>query len=284
MEAGRPARRRIGDLPAGRVGQRCPVRDRRGDPGPVAPPPIAEHSRRAADHPGALTGGGIPTSAPASFAGSTVTRNAAAQHLQPASGDGATSAAVASGGATIRENAWSIPYSGGGSPLLSFPYFPLYTLDYIQGSVLFPGGYQLATLDGNVDLRAQAMNSTGVTYSWDTTNLTHATGITVSGTGNYDLTFTWDDTVTTAAVDSVTLTATNSSSQQETQTYYFEVPTGSITTPPAARAGPARSRPTRSAAGDPSWTATASASTPTRARSTPRSRCRATTRTFPDSP
>ncbi len=61
--------------------------------------------------------------------------------------------------------------------MLSFPYFPLYTLDYIQGTVLFPGGYQLATLNSNVDLRAQTSGTTGVTYSWNTSNLTGATSI-----------------------------------------------------------------------------------------------------------
>ena len=210
---------------------------------PAVPPTI----------PGYLAGGGIPTSASASFAGSTVTRNAAAQQLQPGSGDGTASAALASGGATIRENAWLTPYLGGSSPLVSFPYFPLYTLDYIQGTVLFPGGYQLATLDGNVDLRAQAMNSTGVTYSWNTSGLTDANNITVSGTGDYDLTFTWDQTVSTAAVDSVTLTATNSSSQQESQTYYFVVPTGSITTNTGSASWPASFSPDTVSRGAPSW-------------------------------
>ncbi len=114
------------------------------------------------------------------------------------------------------------------SPLISFQYYPLYTLDYIQGNVLFPGGEQLATLDGNVDLRAQVKNTTGVSFSWNTTGLTNATNIVTSGTGNYDLTFTWDTLVTTAATDSVTLTATDVNSHQESQTYYFEVPAGNI--------------------------------------------------------
>ena len=70
--------------------------------------------------------------------------------------------------------------------------------------MLFAGGEQLATLDGNVDLRAQVKNTTGVSFSWNTTGLTNATNIVTSGTGNYDLTFTWDTLVTTAATDSVT--------------------------------------------------------------------------------
>ena len=111
---------------------------------------------------------------------------------------------------------------------ISFPYYPLYTLDYIQGNVLFPGGEQLATLDGNVDLRAQVKNTTGVTFSWNTSGLTNATNIVTSGTNDYDLTFTWDTLVTTAATDSVTLTATDVNSHQESQTYYFEVPAGNV--------------------------------------------------------
>ena len=111
--------------------------------------------------------------------------------------------------------------------------FPLYTLDYIQGTVLLPNAFQLATLDGNVDLRAQATGTTGVTYSWNTTGLTDATGI--AGASTYDLTFTWSQHVATAAVNSVTLTATNSSSQQVVQTYYFQVPAGNVTTNTGSR-------------------------------------------------
>ena len=122
---------------------------------------------------------------------------AAAQHLQAGSGLSATPDASGSPtGPTITENPSSTPYSptsgGFDSPLISFPYYPLYTLDYIQGNVLFPGGEQLATLDGNVDLRAQVKNTTGVTFSWNTSGLTNATNIVTSGTNDYDLTFTWD--------------------------------------------------------------------------------------------
>jgi len=134
----------------------------------------------------------------------------------------------------IPENAWSLPYSGGGSgdssgsPLVQ-PAFPLYTLDYIQGTVLFPNGYQLATLDGNVDLRAQVTGTTGVTFSWNTSGLTHAQSTTITGASTYDLKFTWTiGNLTAPAVDSVTLTATNGSSQQVVQTYYFQIPTGEV--------------------------------------------------------
>ena len=122
-----------------------------------------------------------------------------------------------------------MPYGPpGGLDTPSAPAFPVYTLDYIQGTVLPPNGFQLATLDGNVDLRAQATGTTGVTYSWNTSGLTEATNI--AGASTYDLTFTWATTVSTATINSVTLTATNSSSQQVVQTYYFQVPEGSITT------------------------------------------------------
>ena len=95
------------------------------------------------------------------------------QRLQGGTGFSATPDASGSPtGPTITENPSSTPYSptsgGFDSPLVSFPYYPLYTLDYIQGNVLFPGGEQLATLDGNVDLRAQVKNTTGVTFSWNT--------------------------------------------------------------------------------------------------------------------
>ena len=51
----------------------------------------------------------------------------------------------------------------------------------------------------------------------------------------------------------MTLTATNSSSQQETQTYYFEVPTGSITTNTGSASWPGSLSPDTVAAGDQSW-------------------------------
>ena len=41
-----------------------------------------------------------------------------------------------------------------------FTNFPLYTLDENDGTVLFPGADQLATLDGDVDLRAQVSGTT----------------------------------------------------------------------------------------------------------------------------
>ena len=169
-----------------------------------------------------------------------VTRNAAAAALaqgsatvsspvtaSPAAAVAATSPTVT----TIDENASSLPSSTSGNSseaaMEEFTYYPLYTLDYNQGTVLFPGGYQLATLGGQMDLRAQTSGATGVTYSWDTSDLTGATSI--SGTSTYDLTFTWPTFMySSGVVDSVTLTATDGGEQQESQTYYFRGPGGYI--------------------------------------------------------
>jgi hypothetical protein len=89
----------------------------------------------------------------------------------------------------------------------TFTNFPLYTLDYNDGMVMFPGFNQLAFRGASVDLRAQVRNTAVQSYSWDTTNLTDATGIT--GTNTYRLQFSWKTTVATSKTDSVTLTVTN---------------------------------------------------------------------------
>ncbi len=192
---------------------------------PAAPPTI----------PGVLSGPTSPGTTTTSLPGTAVTRNAHAQRLQ--TGSGATAAAgtlfspssVASMGSTINENGSSLPYSGSGAQFLSFPYFPLYTLDYIQGGVLFNGGYQVGIPNGNVDLRAHVKNGTGVTFSWNTSGLTNAYNI--SGASTYDLTFTWEASLSSPVTDSVTLTATDTSNHQETQTYYFVVGIGTNTYP-----------------------------------------------------
>ena len=65
-----------------------------------------------------------------------------------------------------------------------------------------------------------------MTFSWNTTNLAGATSIT--GASTFDLKFTWETSnLLSPFVASVTLTATDSGSQQESQTYYFTVPAGS---------------------------------------------------------
>jgi len=112
------------------------------------------------------------------------------------------------------------------SAMESFSNFPLYTLDYNNGVVLFPGAYQYATLDGYVDLRAQAKDAVGVTYSWNTSGLTDAQNIT--GTSSHRLQFQWKSS-SSGGTNTVTLTATDASNHQEVQTYTFLVPAGSVT-------------------------------------------------------
>jgi len=170
----------------------------------------------------------------ASPLGPTTTHTGSAQH--PHSGIGPVLSPDTGGTPptppTIPENPSSLPYaptSGGQNlPLIQFPYYPLYTLDYIQGITIFPNGYEIGSPDGNVDLRAQVKNTTGVTFSWNTSGLTNAYNI--SGASTYDLTFNWDQSIASPVVNSVTLTAT-SGSQQETQTYYFYVTAGTVTYP-----------------------------------------------------
>src|SRR5690606_7851720 len=75
--------------------------------------------------------------------------------------------------------------TGSGMALASFDHFPLYTLDYNAGTILFPGHVQRGGPGGG-DLRAQVRNTTGstsYTYSWDTSGLTKANSIT--GTNTY---------------------------------------------------------------------------------------------------
>jgi RHS repeat-associated protein len=150
-------------------------------------------------------------------------------------------AQMVSGGSPVVSSGGSpLTPSGGGPPtgptispnnaslvaLGSFTNFPLYTLDYNDGTVLFPGAYQLATLNAHVDLRAQVRDTTVSSYSWDTTHMGDATNIT--GTSTYNLKFQWTTNRPTPGTDWVTLTVTNGSSQTEVQTYTFSLPTGSI--------------------------------------------------------
>ncbi len=111
----------------------------------------------------------------------------------------------------------------------SFPYFPLYTLDENAGSVIFPGFNQLATPGGNVDLRAQVSGTTVSTYSWTTSGLTDAVSSSITGASTYDLKFQWNTSFATSRTDTATLTVTNSSGQQESRTYTFQVFPGSGT-------------------------------------------------------
>ena len=94
-------------------------------------------------------------------AGMAIQGQAGPQRMTAASPGQGTPAAtpMTMPGTTIVENPSSLPSStiasGPFGLLMSFPYFPLYSLNYIQGNVLVPNGYQQATLNGNADLRAR---------------------------------------------------------------------------------------------------------------------------------
>ena len=209
---------------------------------PTAPPTI----------PGVLAGGGAQGGAVTDLRGAVITRNSAAQRWNSGSG-GAVANADPGGGVgggssptggfvRIPENPSSLPSSsagnGSGFAQLSFPYFKLYISDYYSGVFLFPNQFQQATLGGPVNLFAQVSStaSSSYTYSWNTSGLTNATGITGASTAN--LQFSWSFTNITAAVEPLTLTVTNSSSQQESQTVYFVVPLGNVVTMPYSGSWP----------------------------------------------
>ena len=174
----------------------------------------------------AAAGGAAGTATPSSSPASTPTTHG--ENGQGQQGTGVAPPPQVSSGGTTPPSSISYPIIGNssGPSLGQFTNFPLYTLDDTDGTILFPNDYQLATLNGWVDLRAQVRDTTVSTYSWDTTNLGGATSI--SGTSTYHLTFRWTNTVFTAHVSSVTLTVTNNSSQTEVQTYSFWVPAGNL--------------------------------------------------------
>lgn len=117
---------------------------------------------------------------------------------------------------------------GAGASLASFPYFPLYTLDYNDGTVLYPGTAQFGTAGGTVDLIAQASNTTGVSFAWSYSgSQINGSSVVVTGTDYDQLQFQWSaPTGAGPYVDFVTVQATNGSSQVETQTYTFVLESG----------------------------------------------------------
>ncbi len=147
------------------------------------------------------------------------------------SSPGAMAATATMGRNTILENGSSLPSSTAGAHFagLSFPYFSLYTIDQYNGVVLYPNQYQQAMQGGAVSLVAQvaAGSSSSYTYSWTTSGSAFTS---VSGTTTPNLQFDWSGALLSAEVDSVTLTVTNASSQQESQTYYFAVPASNLVT------------------------------------------------------
>jgi len=149
----------------------------------------------------------------------------------PASGMPATHAASSAAPASAAAPAPTParPAIAGAQPLTSPP-LTVYTLDYNDGNVFVPGFDELATPGGSVDLRAQVRDSaTGTyTYTWNTTGLADATGI--SGGSTYDLTFHWNTTITVATSESVTLTVTDPGLNVVSQTDTFQVPAGTGST------------------------------------------------------
>ncbi len=143
-------------------------------------------------------------------------------NAQPLTGSGSGS----SSGGTINPNIDPTISNFSPTSLGQFTYFPVYVINYDQGSVLMPGAYQLATFNQSVDLRAQVEGTTVNSISWNTSGLSQASHI--SGTGTYDLTFAWGNgnTNPSPSVESVTLSVTDINSHTETFTYDFLVPAG----------------------------------------------------------
>lgn len=132
--------------------------------------------------------------------------------------------------ATPTTTTMAIPLTGSGGGGGGSPAFTLVTLDYNQGTPIVPGSDQIATPGAAVDLRAQVIDpvSGAYSYSWNTSGLTDATGI--SGSSSYDLTFQWATSIPTAGVQSATLTVTDPNGQQVSQTYTFWAEAGTSST------------------------------------------------------
>ena len=113
--------------------------------------------------------------------------------------------------------------------LVSFPYFDVYVHDNNNGVVLWPGVEQLATLNGWVDLVAQVSGATVSSYSWTISPSTVPSF--VSGTSTDQLNFRWPTEVPVPGEVTVTLAVTDTSSQIETYTYDFWLPSdGNVAT------------------------------------------------------
>ena len=182
--------------------------------GAAAPAPPQPGGSAMAANSAALSGAGLASTSPSATNPATP-----AIHATPTTGKSASPTSSPNAGA-----GHAPPIS---QAALTFANFPLYTLDYNEGSVLLPGTTRLATLGGNVDLRAQVENTTVSSYSWNTAGLANATNI--AGASTYDLTFQWATSVSTATTNSATLTVTNSAGKTQVQTYNFQVPAGSGT-------------------------------------------------------
>ena len=137
------------------------------------------------------------------------------------------------GPSIIHENPSSEPSSsvgnGSGFSQQSFQYFPIYVMDENNGIILFNGQYQQAALSGTIDLYAQVKGTTVSTYSWTYNDLQVYSD---SGASTYHFHVVLDGTQS-YPVGSISLTVTNSSSQQESETFYFATPSA-VTMPYSA--------------------------------------------------
>ena len=87
------------------------------------------------------------------------------------------------GSSVIAENPSSLPSStvgnGSGSPLISFPYFPLYVLDENNGIILFNNQYQQATSTATSTSTPRSRERASTyTFSWNTSNLNSVSSLT----------------------------------------------------------------------------------------------------------
>ena len=162
-----------------------------------------------------------PTPAPAPAAQPAGPAPAGGAGSQPMTGGGSTS------GGTIAPSSIVDPTISNSSPasLGQFTYFPVYVINYNNGSVMMPGAYQLGTWDAGVDLRAQVEGTTVSSISWNTSNMPDA--VDISGANTYRLTFGWaNSTPQPVSVNSVTLNVSDVNSHTETFTFDFVLPAG----------------------------------------------------------
>ena len=146
-----------------------------------------------------------------------------------ASSGGSGTVALVSSGPTVGPGSIPDPTLGNGSgpSQETFTYFPLYVLDVNNGVVLFPGVDQQATLRASVILQAQVSGTTVSTYNWNTSGIS-SDATSIAGASTYQLSFRWTNETTSAHVDPVTLSVTDTNSHIETYTYDFALPLGSV--------------------------------------------------------
>jgi RHS repeat-associated protein len=136
---------------------------------------------------------------------------------------------------TIHNRFRPIPGAGTGpTSTLSSSSDTLWVLDANKAIVVTPGIVHHDFATWAVDLRAQVRDATVASYSWDLSSAPDATS--VSGTSSYRLQFTWASFTGAARTDSITLTVTDTGSNQQTQTLTFRV--ASTTSPAWASSSP----------------------------------------------